>query len=135
MFAQKSQADTCSNISLHMWAHNIICVQTYVSMCHDICTRSFISFQSLAAVTHGHGTQALYWRCAKQKDRAKIFHCFKLENKPSSRSAPPTTAVPSLYTLDPQRLFSNPGPKGLTRKHTLHPHISGRQSCNLSKKH
>ena len=43
----------------------------------------FISFQSLASVTHGHGTQALYWRCAKQKDRAKIFHCIKLENKAS----------------------------------------------------
>ena len=37
----------------------------------------FISFQSLASVTHGHGTQALYWGCAKQKDGAKIFHCFK----------------------------------------------------------
>ena len=48
MFAQKSQADTCSNISLHMWAHNIICVQTYVSMCHDICTRSFISFHFIS---------------------------------------------------------------------------------------
>ena len=33
------------------------------------------------------------------------------------------------------RLFSNPGPKGLTRKHALPPHISGGQSCNLSKKH
>ena len=52
-----------------------------------------ISFQSLASVTHGHGSQSLYWRCAKQKDRAKIFHCFKLENKASSRSAPPTTSV------------------------------------------
>ena len=25
----------------------------------------FISFQSLASMTHRHGTQALYWRCAK----------------------------------------------------------------------
>ena len=33
------------------------------------------------------------------------------------------------------RLFSNPGPKGLTRKHALPPHISGRQGCNLSRKH
>ena len=69
---------------------------------------AFISFQSLASVTHGHGTQALYWRCAKQKDRAKIFHCFKLENKASSRSAPPTTSVASLYTLDPQEFFGRP---------------------------
>ena len=71
-------------------------------------TDHFISFQSLASVTHGHGTQALYWRCAKQKDRAKIFHCFKLENKASSRSAPPTTWVASLYTLDPQEFFGRP---------------------------
>ena len=68
----------------------------------------FISFQSPASVTHGHGTQALYWRCAKQKDRAKNFYCFKLENKASSRSAPPTTAVASLYTLDPQEFFGCP---------------------------
>ena len=39
-------------------------------------------------------------RCAKQKNRAKIFLCFKLENKASSRSAPPTTSVASLYTLE-----------------------------------
>ena len=74
-------------------------------------TRSFSvfqTFQSLASVTHGHSTQALYWRCAKQKDRAKIFHCFKLENKASSRSAPPTTSVASLYTLDPQEFFGRP---------------------------
>ena len=68
----------------------------------------FVSFRSLASVTHGHGTQALYWRCAKQKDCAKIFHCFKSENKASSRSAPPTTAVASLYTLDPQEFFGRP---------------------------
>ena len=56
-------------------------------------------------MTHGHGAQALYWRCAKQKDCAKIFHCFKLENKASSRSAPPTTAVASLYTWTPRNSF------------------------------
>ena len=67
-----------------------------------------VSFRSLASVTHGHGTQALYWRCAKQKDCAKIFRCFKSENKASSRSAPPTTAVASLYTLDPQEFFGRP---------------------------
>ena len=72
------------------------------------CLGIFISFQSLASVTHGHGTQSLYWRCAKQKDRAKIFHCFKLENKASSSSAPPTTSVASLYTLDPQEFFGRP---------------------------
>ena len=72
------------------------------------CIFHFISFQSLASVTHGHGTQSLYWRCAKQKDRAKIFHCFKLENKASSSSAPPTTSVASLYTLDPQEFFGRP---------------------------
>ena len=76
--------------------------------------KHFISFQSLASVTHGHGTQALYWRCAKQKDRAKIFHCFKLENKTSSRPAPPTTAVASLYTLDPQEFFGRPRRKTRT---------------------
>ena len=59
------------------------------------------SFQSLASVTQGHGTLTLYWRSANQKDRAKIFSCFKLENKASSRSAPPTIAVASLYSLDP----------------------------------
>ena len=40
-----------------------------------------------------------------------------------------------LWASSALRLFSNPGPKGLTRKHALPPHISGRQSCNLSKKH
>ena len=68
----------------------------------------FVSFRSLASVTHGHGTQALYWRCAAQKDCAKIFHCFKSENKASSRSAPPTTAVASLYTLDPEEFLGRP---------------------------
>ena len=66
------------------------------------------SFQSLASVTHGHGTQALHWRCAKQKDRVKIFHCSMLEKKALSRSAPPTAAVPSLYTWDPQEFFGGP---------------------------
>ena len=103
----------------------------------------FISFQRLASVTHGHGPQSLYWRCAKQKDRAKIFHCFKLENKASSRSAPPTTSVASLYTLDPQeffwappalRMFNNPRPKSVTREHALPPDVSEGQSCNPSKK-
>ena len=42
--------------------------------------QSLFTFQSLASVTQ---------RCAKQKDRAKIFHCFKFEKKASSRSAPP----------------------------------------------
>ena len=103
----------------------------------------FISFQRLASVTHGHGPQSLYWRCAKQKDRAKIFHCFKLENKASSRAAPPTTSVASLYTLDPQeffwappalRMFNNPRPKSVTREHALPPDVSEGQSCNPSKK-
>ena len=76
-------------------------------LCCESEVHSF-SVYSLASVTHGHGTQALYRRCAKQKDRAKIFHCFKLENKASSRSAPPTTAVASLYTLDPQEFFGHP---------------------------
>ena len=104
----------------------------------------FVSFRSLASVTRGHGTQALYWRCAKQKDCAKIFHCFKSENKASSSSAPPTTAVASLYTFDPQEFLGRPrrcgcsairGRRVWPRKHALPPHISGRQSCNLSKKH
>ena len=68
----------------------------------------FVSFRSLASVTHGHGTQALYWRCAKQKDCAKIFHCVKSANKASSRSAPPTKVAASLYTLDPQEFFGRP---------------------------
>ena len=68
----------------------------------------FISFQSLASLTNGHGTQTLYWRGAKQKDRTMIFHCFKLDNKASSRSTPPTASVASLYTLHPQEFFGRP---------------------------
>ena len=52
-------------------------------------------------------TIALLALC-ETKNRAKIFHCFKLENKASSSSAPPTTSVASLYTLDPQEFFGRP---------------------------
>ena len=37
----------------------------------------FISFQSLASVTHRHGTQALHWRCAKQKRSRHDFPSWK----------------------------------------------------------
>ena len=45
-----------------------------------VCSAHFFS-HSLASGTHGHGTQTLYSRSANQKDRAKIFSCFKLKNK------------------------------------------------------
>ena len=104
-------------------------------------TKPFISFRSLS-VTHGHGTQTLHGRCAKQNDRAKIFHCFRLENKASSRSAPRTTSVASLHTGVQRfflggpalRVFNNPMPKSVTRRHALPVEVTEGQSCNLCKK-
>ena len=107
--SNSSQRTWCWHLSIWYWWWCTLRICTKPSFVERGAGNGLVlMFRSLASVTHGHGTQALYWRCAKQKDCAKIFHCFKSENKASSRSAPPTTAVASLYTLDPQEFFGRP---------------------------
>ena len=57
-------------------------------------------FTNFRRVTHGHGTQTLHQRCAKQNARAMIFHSF-IFGKNLSMSRRPTTLVASLRIFSP----------------------------------
>ena len=83
-------------------------------------------------LTPGHGTQT---RCAKQRDSAKIFHCFKLGNKASSRFVPRPHGLQACTPWTPRSFLGAPGAAVVqTRKHAQLPDVNEGQSCNLSKK-
>ena len=110
-------------------------------LCCESEVHSF-SFYSLASVTHAWHTSALSALCETKGSR-QDFPLLQVGKQGLIKVSTPDHSGCKFVHLGPPGilwassalpLFSNPGPKGLTRKHALPPYISGRQSCNLSKK-
>ena len=108
------------------------------------CTYIFFLSKPRVSDTWAWHTGALLALCETKGLRQDFSTAFKLEKQGLVKASTPDHSGCKFVHLGPpgilwassaQRLFSNLGPKGLTRKHALPPHISGRQSCNLSKKH
>ena len=76
--------------------------------------KHFISFQSLASVTHGHGTPGALVALCETKGSRQDFPLLQIGKQNLIKASTPTTAVASLYTLDPQECFGRPRRKTRT---------------------
>jgi len=126
------------------WAKNVKWGTFVLGMCifREFANIIF-SFQRVASVLHGHGTQTLYYgRPAKKEVLPRFSTVSSCKQQGLVNVSTPDHSGCKFVHLGPPgilwessvlRLFSHPGPKGLTRKHALPRHVGGRQSCNLSK--